>query len=100
MAGGGVTTTWGAVKGHSMRKVGHHCPSLYPTDKHFLQFYLFYMNGCFACMYGCVPRECLVTSKVRRRHRIPLGVNIQIWVSGHAGSGNQAWVLCRSHGCS
>jgi hypothetical protein len=33
--------------------------------------FLFYRYEYFACMYICVPNECLVPTKVRRGHQIP-----------------------------
>lgn len=32
---------------------------------------IFYVSECFANMYVCVPRSCLMPDEVRRGHPIP-----------------------------
>ena len=48
---------------------------------------------CFACLYVCAPRACLVPSELRRAWRVrSLGTGDGMIVSHHVGAGIRTWV--------
>jgi hypothetical protein len=49
---------------------------------------LFYVYGCFACMYVYVSHVCLVTAKTKRGHLDALGLELQMVVSFYVVAGN------------
>lgn len=48
--------------------------------------------GCFSRMYVCTP-VCLVSTEAKRRHQIRLGLEYQVVISCHGGTGNQTLAL-------
>lgn len=53
-----------------------------------LDFTLFYVSGCFVCMYTCAPHVCLMPEEARRGCW-----ELQVVVSCLVGTGNQTQVL-------
>lgn len=68
------------------------------TLLYFTLIYLFYVYGYFTCMCIFVSHAWCLTPTKTRRKRVsdPLEVVVEIAVAHHVGTGNQAWVLCKS----
>lgn len=57
--------------------------------------FLFYVQGCFDCIYFCVP--CAdSTWGVQKRMLGPLELELQTTVSHHMSAGNWTWILWRA----
>jgi hypothetical protein len=63
-------------------------------------FIYIYIYECFAFMYVCVSCVWLVPMAVRRGHRNPLELELEMIVSHHVGAGNQIQVLWKSSQCA
>lgn len=60
-------------------------------------FVLFYMYGCFECMYVCALVCLPGVQGCQKRMTDPLGLDLWVVISHHVGVSNQTyWVLWKS----
>lgn len=59
-----------------------------------LKWSLFYVRGCFARMYVCIPHVCQVPKEARREHQISWDWSYRLLgVTTSVGTGNWTWAL-------